>query len=625
VLFDPNLLEKNRNTESYISVLGNILLIGLNYNYLLGNSNFWDADYFNVYGEKKLSLDSLEFLLANFGYQTNDLFFNNENTALTKTSKLESSLKKFEAGRLIGGSRIYSYKFFINPKTWVEPRDLSKNNYNIYTTSANQKYDSTRIYIYDMLKDLVNIKTYRNNEEYVSTKTLDSNTFTLNTPFTPTISNTHASFLFHLQQKDVVISYDLISSNQISNTSNLLQSNASYNLIKDGNASSTPSVANMYQSLSAGAKLPAIVSVKVETGYEGRENLQRLNSDEYFAYQFDIFGIASEQALVDLGRVGTDFIYSKRVNGQTGGYFKNIRNEYIFNCPLYLFKVTKRTNGVNSINYFFETEVGPIGGLPVTVVGNPPRRSSSDFINDTAKAITILTRNNVVGAATVGIRQTYTDRGVYDREILPWTDKVRDFTLTGTDITDFMENNLTKISLARAIVFLKKVKKGRSLFPVESYPSDSFALSVPVSNNPDGYDRYELFFDANNSVTVDIFEYRYALYNNIDVKGGIIPATTEPGTIASLNSAIIDKDFISKDLYMIIYEEKILPGLDFLNVLRNKFPQDYYYNMQIDYNVRLIVRFTNNPESISFLNEYNTNLPTELNQTFFIASAFLGY
>ena len=621
MLFNDDVLGGNRYVESYAPLLEYIFLIGINYNYLLSNSNFWDADYFNVYGEKKLNLDSLEFLLANFGFQASDLFSNSDSTTLSKNTKLETRLKKFEGGRLIGGSKIYSYKFFVNQKSWVDPKNLSKNNYNIYTTTAGQKYDPTRIYLYDITKDLVYTKTYRDGQEYVSTKTLDSNTFRFSPPFTPTIENTHASFLFHLQQKDIVISYDLIASNQISNTSNLLQSNASYNLISNGNPSSTPGVANMYQTLSAGAKLPAVVSVKVETGYEGRENQQILNSDEYFAFQYDIYGIASDQALVDLGRVGTDFIYSKRVNGQTGGYFKNIRNEYIFNYPLYLFKVTKTIAGVTSTTHFFETEIGPIGRLPVTVAlpssqggTDPVRRRIQDFVSDPSKNINAIMGNDAAGASIpVGIREVYTDKNIYDGEVRPWTEKIRDFTLTQSDIADFMESSLKKISLARAIVFLKKVKNGRSLFPVESYPSDSFALSSPISNNVNGYDRYRLFFDENNNVSVDIFEYRYTIYNNIDVKGGIIPATTEPGTIASLNNPIIDKDFISKDLYMIIYEEKSIPGLDFLNVLRNKFPQDYYYSMQTDTNVRLIVRFTNAPESVSFLNEYSsTILPKEI-------------
>jgi hypothetical protein len=217
------------------------------------------------------------------------------------------------------------------------------------------------------------------------------------------------------------------------------------------------------------------------------------------------------------------------------------------------------------------------------------------------------------------------DKDIYKGELLPWTSKTRDFQLLTGDITDFMEENLKKISLARAIVFLKKVKNGRSLFPIESYPSDASVFSNPVSSNPNKFDRYQMYFDANNNLTLDVFEYRYTLYNNIDIKGGIVPAPLEPGGF-SLTNPTIDKTFISKDLYVIFYKEKMLAGIDFLSKLRNLYPQDYYYNMGIDNDTRIIARFSNTfPLSTELLNNYKQEIPKILDKSFFISSALRLY
>ena len=73
---------------------------------------------------------------------------------------------------------------------------------------------------------------------------------------------------------------------------------------------------NQQQSINVGSKLPSIVSFKIETGYEadtdGNKDLFSLNSSNYYAYRYDIFGIVQNpNTNLDFGR--SDLSYSKYV------------------------------------------------------------------------------------------------------------------------------------------------------------------------------------------------------------------------------------------------------------------------------------------------------------------------
>jgi len=94
-----------------------------------------------------------------------------------------------------------------------------------------------------------------------------------------------------------------------------LASSASYQKVTrsdDGQISTTAACdfSMVQQQVTAGTKLPTIVSVKVETGYE---NCESTYIGDYYSYKYDIFGIGS-QTFVDLGRKNYPFVFSQQLN-----------------------------------------------------------------------------------------------------------------------------------------------------------------------------------------------------------------------------------------------------------------------------------------------------------------------
>ena len=83
---------------------------------------------------------------------------------------------------------------------------------------------------------------------------------------------------------------------------------------------------NRKQQLTAGTKLPAVVSFKVETGYESNENNNYSSNSEYYSYRFDIYGLAQEPAYVDVGRRCYEFLRGKRIASNPSSLVYNVTN-----------------------------------------------------------------------------------------------------------------------------------------------------------------------------------------------------------------------------------------------------------------------------------------------------------
>lgn len=78
------------------------------------------------------------------------------------------------------------------------------------------------------------------------------------------------------------------------------------------------SLGNAKQTITAGTRMPSIVSFVVETAYEGdwtdNTALEAYKSKAYFYRRFDIFGLSNEPALLDIGRIKYDNVSS--IKGQ---------------------------------------------------------------------------------------------------------------------------------------------------------------------------------------------------------------------------------------------------------------------------------------------------------------------
>ena len=551
------------------SSIGWIVLLGLNYNYLTTQNSFWNGG--------TLKLTSLETLLANFGHVFNSLK-SNINSSLVTTNALQNSLKKVAQGKLISDYNLKSYSFYYYSSMvpfYSLEQTYNKNFYNItdkkvetYGTTA--KYNTNYIYLYDQTKNNVNL---------------------LSASDSPPISF-----------RGIIIVYDLTSNQSVSNLTSSLVSNVKYGIAKAGTVTpntTSATIPTLTQQLTAGSKLPAVVSVKVETGYEGKEQQQKYNTDEYFAYQYDIYGLASDQALVDIGRTSQDYVYSKKINSETGGYFQQIKNQYTNGLKLYLYKITLMKNYSPTYYYLLDSQPRRIGKLIIASLAN-------QFIANTTFGVTVLTGDSPV--KNIGLRQTIlqpTDvSGLSSQNIneAKWDDynslisnwinltSLNEFLLTETELNTFFTNNLKTLNLAQAIAYLKQTKQSKSLFPVDSYPSDSYVQTSPASASTLGYDRYEIYYDAAYNLSIDLYTFTYNIYNTIDISSGAV--------VPIANTAISDLDsFVKTDLYLTIYRERAHDAFSFFDAATKAFPEDAFLYLVRNSDVNVIARFSRTPEN----------------------------
>jgi hypothetical protein len=591
--------------------IGYLFLLSLNFDFLYSTISFWKT------GKRgqKFTLDSLESLLSEYGYQSN-IFTSYSNgygqvseTDIVSTNRLETALKKLNIN-LIGGNDLYSF-LVISIRDYVpwytrEESLANKNFYNI--TSGKISVVGTETII---LSDTNKITTrlynspytvfyYDANVVYLKDKTknnigLQLSLYNLGNPqgsselgFYTTASEAM------IYNREVVIKYTLLPKSQINNTANTLASSAAYGTVKDGKLVAATAASNFsksVQSLAAGAKMPAVVSLKVETGYEGQEQEQKFNTDEYFAYQYDIYGLASEQALIDIGRISQDYVYSKKINSDTGGYFQNIKNQYYYGNKLYLFKVTYKRNGITTTYNYFDNAFKNLGVLA-------PASSKADFIANATFNITVLNGGNP--NTSIGLRQTIdgvfggitpaaADKlDTFDELSYFWKTNDNFYSLGASELTRFFTNSYKTLVFSAALPFLKRVSNSKSLVSVDSYPSDAYVAVSPISGNSDGYDRYELYVDNNNYLSIDVYPYNYTIYNSID---------TSTGLVIPINTSVLSKNYIESNLYLTLYYEPKVANVDFCASLMNSFPEDLIYILSRTKEYTIIARFSRNQEA----------------------------
>lgn len=99
-------------------------------------------------------------------------------------------------------------------------------------------------------------------------------------------------------------------------------------------------VFNRKQQITAGTRLPAVVSIRIDTGYETNENSNYAGSADFFSYKFDIYGLASDASKIDIGRRGYDFVRGQTIATSTRGsmYAAAVADSSL---QFHLFKITE--------------------------------------------------------------------------------------------------------------------------------------------------------------------------------------------------------------------------------------------------------------------------------------------
>jgi hypothetical protein len=605
--FIANCFSRYVNNNNFLSLnigaqsaIGYIYSLGVTLDYLVSINSIW---WMSNYAQAKINLNGLEFLLSNSIFVSDypaSKFSNgvaSTQTDIISTNTLESELKKIEQGKLIGNMNLISFSIItsIAGIPWyTKEQSYIKNNYNILSEPSSNTFNR-ETYIPRTFNANTNATLYYDpNLVYMADKTKNnvylvaSNTTSYNNLIPPG-ENRGAYYWAISNFRDAVFQYTLTPESQINSTTNTLTSSAKYGFAKDGQVTNFD-FSKSTQTLAAGAKLPAIVSVKIETGYEGQEQEQKFNTSEYFAYQYDIFGLASEQALVDLGRISQDYVFTKKISSETGGYFQNIKNEYLYGNKIYLFRVTHRRNGVDTNFDFFDKNFKKLSNLNLA-------STAAELIANNNLQISLIIGDSP--QKTIGLRQTIgaidalepTDAdkfAEFDNAIYLWLNDSKFYTVNASNSAAYFSNSYRTLILSSAVSFLKRVSKGDSLIPINSYPSESYITSAPVSGNSSGFDRYELFVDANNYLRVDVFTYPYTIFNVIDVStGAIVPIS---------DSSNLDKSFINSELYVTLYRESINANTDFATALQNAFPEDLIYPLFNDNTHRFFARFSKTQE-----------------------------
>jgi hypothetical protein len=299
-----NLLTQSPYSVNYIfNNLPALFAIGFNKDYFLQRNDIWELDpvdnkeYFNLSFLENLIED---YVLKNNG-STNILKVENVETINFLSSRaLQDSISNYENGKLLGESSVYSVNF-----SYV--KNLNKST-----------FQSGGIIGYDNL--------YNNFSIYI---------------LYPEVS------LLSDAENDIVIAYKIYSSK------NNFTANAFRSEVKKGGSADARQIK---QAISAGTKLPAVVSFEVETGYEKEENVNLISSDTFFKYRFDIYGISNGATLLDIGRKRYTNLKTQKLPSILGKAEEDLVK---FNClkNIYVYKTYKVLSGNLSETRYFISDV----------------------------------------------------------------------------------------------------------------------------------------------------------------------------------------------------------------------------------------------------------------------------
>lgn len=509
---------KNPSIQYYpATLLNDIYIVGFSKQSLEVNS-FFDIN-------KKFTNPALDQLLEEYVFKSiNGLLNLSKNTDISNlnfTQSLEENLKKFESGKLLGFSNIFKFTLISNHDL-ISYYDILGNipadRVNIFINSSKTFYDANNIYI----NNSAYLKVDSNYDAIFFYQLYSDVSSNLNNPSLPTPN-------FFVEQRD--------------------------SFGNPTTPTASPNAAKGIQNINAGTKLPAVVRVIIETGYESKEKLNYVNSDEYNKYFFEIFGMSSEMASIDLGRNSYDFVYGERGNFNTAGYLTSTANLYYESKEIYLFKIIFKKDSVNNIYYFLT---------------NKKTFNFADIIFDISqkeeinKNITYIKYNDeILGLKQVVGSLTEIEKLFNDTKSL---NSLGLFSLGVAEVEKYFNNNLEEIDLGLSVSFLKKQFQtignpinssetflNKSIYLLENY-SDSFSI---YNNNLNKFDCYQIYLNENNFIDLNIYNFKYNSYEIIDV--------TDP------NFTFLT---FSDKYYFTFYFEESIGGNTLYNELLNSFPND---------------------------------------------------
>jgi hypothetical protein len=458
------------------NIIGNIYLIALNGSYLRSKS----TQYFTSSELTFFKLNVLEQLLEEFSLKTdqstNFNFSLNQGgqfiSDLSTTKALENALIKFSNGKLIGSSSIFNFKPY-PLKSYVFPTQINDIKYTINEELA--QYNSNNIYLYDTTQfsiDAVNDK--------------DSG-------------------------RDVIFEYNLYSN--VFQTSILTPTNkATYVNFDTNNEGSQVNVGafdgvNLKQQITAGTKLPAVVVIDVETGYEKKERENYIGPKEFFCYRYNIYGIATDQAMIDLGRKSNSFVVACKLTSDRGGYVSNYKTVYSNDLNLHLIQlICCDCTADSSVASYFLTDskaAFPIGQIDINNLNENPDLSINKII-----------QNQI----TIGLCQSESSNdydGISENFTLLQSVNI-DTVLQVSDKDLYFYDDDLKLNISYALDYLRSKK-----FISENLtPTSSFVESKSVSQaNTNNYDKY-IYEDPvlNKYIEANIYNFNYDLYERLYVE-----------------------------------------------------------------------------------------------------------
>ena len=521
-------------------VIKNLYLIGFNKHYL-DNQN----SYFQTVGKLKLSiLDQLleEYLLKSPSGLTYSPSIENESkiTDISYASGLQENLKKFEGGKLIGFSSVYLFEKIstsnVSKMPFQNSNDLSK-------------AENNRINAF-----LVNSDNISLNYNFYDPK----NIFIIDSAYI----NVNKNF-------DVVIFYQLYSN--VSSNINTPNLDAASYWVQQRDSSgndAAPVVSNFsaaVQNITAGTRLPALVKIQVETGYESKERICYIGPNEYFKYYFDIFGMSTQQSHIDLGRKTYDFVYGTKGSFDSGGYIAKTKNIYYPNKKLYLLKVTSSTDGINQSTKFFLTDNKEIDFVDLGLkYGLKDEEKGIYEIIEDDKVIglkqEIDTANSIYGSEAIK---------KYDDLIFGPSSELNDYQISAPSSSNYFNNGYEEIDLGQTQSFLRALKKNNkqilpnNILALENY-ADSYAEFASSQKKFDTFAIYDCG-NQNKCIKIELYNYDYAAFEIVDVPPK-------------------DTIFSSSSYYMVFYFEEFIgyrgdTYQSLYKTLETKFSNDVIINL----------------------------------------------
>jgi hypothetical protein len=427
--------------------LPELFAIGFHKKYFDQQTDIWSSS------EKKyFKLSFLENLIEDHVLKSNfNLSSGTEIVNLTVSKALENTIQNYEGGKLLGNSSIYSFSYLYKKNANVEVFAENDFGYKIYNTNIVFLLNSNQNYNYDSTDDL-----------------------------------------------DIIITYKLYLNADLAIRNSLNDKAIAFTI--GTSATKDTKVPNVKQAITAGTRLPSVVSLEIETGYEKDEKNEYLSAEQYFKHRFDIYGIASDQALIDIGKKEYRFLKSQKFPTALGGSSAKIE-KITTRKKIFFYKLTRYSDGSVAQQSFFVSDKK--NKISVFTTNSLNDYNESLFVKDplvkdfhiralkTTKNFGLRYRSshyiNPVGQPTAIQRENFIKSfNVHDDTLKSFAE-----TLTKSQFDSFIVDN--KLNLNNSIDFLKQ----KGFLKIFEYPIVDEVLSQSadsaINNNFSQYNGVDTF------------------------------------------------------------------------------------------------------------------------------------